>query len=169
MPEDSFTAFFRRHHRVLLATARRRLGDPHDAEDAVAEAFRIAFIHYRRTNELELPWVQQVLRNVIGSEYRRASRAHRLSARAHPAPTDLVTWPTDEHRTHVRQMLLDLPPRDRQILFLAYWADLPGDELAAACDCTPGTARLRLMRARRRFRALLPDDSSPAGAVARPT
>ncbi len=169
MPEDPFTAFVRRHHRALLATARRRLSDPHDAEDAVAEAFLIAFIHYRRTDELELPWVHQVLRNVIGSEYRRASRAHHLSARAQPAPTDLVTSPTDEHRAHVHQLLLSLTTRDRYVLFLAYWADLPGDEIAAACDCTPGTARLRLMRARRRFRALLPDDSSPARTVARPT
>lgn len=155
MSVESFTDFYREHSNAVLAVARRRLADPGSAEDVTAEAFAIAWAHQRDGGELTLSWLYQVLRHVIGSEYRRAARAATLTDRIRPLTPDDATEDACEHKVDLRPRLLDLGDLDRHVLVLAYWADLPTDEIATVCGCSPTAARLRLMRARRRLRASL--------------
>lgn len=44
---------------------------------------------------------------------------------------------------------------DREVLALEAWEGLRGDGIAAVLGCTPGAARVRLHRARRRLAAAL--------------
>jgi RNA polymerase sigma factor (sigma-70 family) len=49
----------------------------------------------------------------------------------------------------VRRALSRLPMRDRALLVLRYWEDLPMEEVARSLGMTDGAARVALHRARR--------------------
>jgi DNA-directed RNA polymerase specialized sigma24 family protein len=53
----------------------------------------------------------------------------------------------------VGEALGALDPRDREVLLLAEWEGLAAAEIAKVMQCPAVTARGRLHRARRRFRA----------------
>lgn len=146
----AFIAFHAAHHPALLAVARQRLGTVEDAEDAVAETFRIAWDHYRTSGEVEVAWVYRTLRNVIGNEYQRAQgqvkREDRLRA------LHVVAGSSDlDVGVMVRQELAALSEADREVLRLAYWEDLGAQQIGRVLGCSTGAARVRLRRARGRL------------------
>ena len=152
---DGFVAFYDRHYRLVLTVAQQRLGGLSDAEDVTAEVFRIAWAHYQESGEITLPWVYQALRNVIGSEYRRRSRAPIMLddlreldwiVAEHGAPHDGIT---------MRRELAGLEEADREVLFMTYWEDLSTKEVAEILGCSTSAVRVRLFRARRRLAARL--------------
>jgi DNA-directed RNA polymerase specialized sigma24 family protein len=65
--------------------------------------------------------------------------------------------PFDREETLVRAALRRLAPRDREVLLLAEWEGLSPTQIAAVLGCLTVTARGRLHRARRRFRAVFED------------
>lgn len=64
---------------------------------------------------------------------------------------------TDDHEVveAVTVMLSRLEPSDAETLRLAYWEELTTRDLAVALACSPGAARVRLHRARKRAGAVL--------------
>jgi RNA polymerase sigma-70 factor (ECF subfamily) len=74
----SFEDLFREYHSVILTAAFNRLNDLGDAENVTADVFTAAWRH-RSEHEtvFTLPWLYVALRNVVGNEYRRRSRAAR--------------------------------------------------------------------------------------------
>ena len=148
---DKFVAFYDRYYGVILAVAQQRLGGLADAEDVAAEVFRVAWSHYRDAGELELPWVYQTLRNMVGHEYRRRSRGLRS---LDDELFDLVA--ADERgetldAVLVRQSIAALAADDREILFMTYWEDLTTSEISQILGCSAAAVRVRLFRARRRL------------------
>jgi RNA polymerase sigma-70 factor, ECF subfamily len=82
-PEERFAALFDRTHRPLLAYAVRRVADPADAADIVAETFLVA---WRRLDEVPpdeqaRPWLFGVARRVLANYYRGEHRRHALGER----------------------------------------------------------------------------------------
>ena len=136
MSTDSFTRVYARYYRVLLTVAEQRLSGTADAQDVVAETFRIAWKRDRDGGELTLRWLYGTLRNVIGNEYRRIARA-------------------DDYAIVVRAALRQLDEADREILYLAYWEDLSREEIAVILGYSATNVRVRLHRARLRLRSLL--------------
>lgn len=151
----SFDEFYRRHYPLVLSVAEHRIGSRPDAEDITAEVFRIAWQYHSENNELTLPWVYTVTRNVIGNEYRRTSRVAALVDRViqHTDPTAAVTHegPSEEIRQHVK----NLREQDRELIYMAYWEDLSRDEIAQILGCTTTTVRVRLLRARRSLEKMI--------------
>lgn len=152
---EEFTAFYGRHYRLILTVAQQRLRGLSDAEDATAEVFRIAWAHHQSGGDLTLPWTYQVLRNVIGTEYRRAARTQDLYTRIAPTLAEEIVAPISEDAVSMQQSLYELPEPDREIIAMAYWEDLTSSEIAAILGCSSTAARLRLMRAKRKLRAVL--------------
>ena len=155
MDVESFAAFYRQHYRLILTVAEQRLRGHTDAEDITAEVFRIAWKHAFEGNELSLPWVYQVLRNVIGNEYRRVGRAAQFLEDAGPLLVANLVESSSEDAIEVRAAMRQLSVDDREVLYMAYWEDLSGQEIAAILDCTSVTVRVRLMRARRKLKSIL--------------
>jgi RNA polymerase sigma-70 factor (ECF subfamily) len=58
---------------------------------------------------------------------------------------------------------------DREILLLVYWEHLTVKAVAVVLDCRPGTAAVRLHRARRKLRDALSDPPGPQRSPAHPT
>ncbi|OJX94658.1 RNA polymerase sigma-70 factor (ECF subfamily) [Salana multivorans] len=155
MVPDPFVVFYREHYRLVLTIAQQRLGGLHEAEDVTAEVFRVAWLRYQETGEITLPWVYQTLRNVVGTEYRRRSRAPITGAEE-----ELLALVRDDDgaidtRVVVRRELAAIDERDRELLYMAFWEDLRPDEIAAILGCRTATVRVRLHRARARLRTRL--------------
>jgi RNA polymerase sigma factor (sigma-70 family) len=55
-------------------------------------------------------------------------------------------------RTALLAALRQLPPRQREVTVLRYWADLTDVQIAATLGCSPGTVRSQLSRALAKLR-----------------
>lgn len=132
-----------RLYRAALAI----LGDPHEAEDAVQDAF-VRYLE-KAPRDLENPsaWLTRVLVNGCKSRLRLAWR------RVGPLPETLPA-PGPEEREELEE-LFSLPPEDRAVIHLHYYEGYSTEEIAQMMSCRPGTVRSRLFRARERLKKLL--------------
>jgi RNA polymerase sigma-70 factor, ECF subfamily len=150
-----FDALFASYSSDILAYCGWRAASAGNAQDAVAEVFLTA---WRRLDELPdgdaaRVWLYATARRVIAnqrrSNRRRAALQERLTREAASAPQE----PAPE-RSVVHEALERLGARDREVLLLAEWEGLSPAQIAAVMGCLTVTARGRLHRARRRFRAV---------------
>lgn len=157
MPEDAeqrFRRLYLEHYRRIAGYALRRGNDPSDAADIVAETFLVA---WRRLSDVPegretLLWLYSVTRNVHANSRRSAKRQQeilrRLQFEVHAKPTE-IAFPSDEGA--IRTALNRLRRQDREILCLSGWEGLGPHEIGMVLNCSPGTAKVRLFRARRRL------------------
>ncbi|MDA0179613.1 RNA polymerase sigma factor [Solirubrobacter phytolaccae] len=153
--ERRFRALFDTHRRLVLGYALRRVDEPADAADVVAETFLVAWRKLGDVPEGEAAraWLLGVARRVLANqrrgERRRTGLADRLAAEL------AVTMPAEPEDDVVRRALARLTEDDRELLLLAGWEGLTPSEIAVATGTLAVTVRSRLHRARRRLRAEL--------------
>jgi RNA polymerase sigma-70 factor (ECF subfamily) len=150
--EERFRTVFGQLGRVTAYARRRGSRDP---EALAAEALTIA---WRRLDDVPrddpLPWLYRTARNLLLAERRDASRPGVVPEQAAPAVEPPLLEPALAHA------LRALSPTDREALLLIAWEDLTPSQAAKALGVAAPAFRVRLLRARRRFRALLADDES---------
>jgi RNA polymerase sigma factor (sigma-70 family) len=152
-----FDALFASFSAEIVAYCTWRAASRSDAQDATADVFLTA---WRRLDDVPegdaaRVWLYATARRVIANQrrsYRRRAALHeRLTSEA-ASPAEASPSPGGEE-TRVREALRCLSPRDREVLLLAEWEGLSAAEIAGVLGCLTVTARGRLHRARRRFRA----------------
>jgi RNA polymerase sigma-70 factor, ECF subfamily len=115
------------------------------ADDAVAEAFARALASSDRI-ESPVPWLYRVA-------FRAASKALTQERRMPQAPPEPDAAGTGDDRTiGVIGALEMLPPNQRAIVFLHYYADMSIADIARARRTTPVNVRVQLHRARQALR-----------------
>ncbi|MDM7830707.1 RNA polymerase sigma factor [Cellulomonas edaphi] len=149
--EERFRALFDAHYDRVHAYATRRAGASL-ADDVAATTMGIA---WRRLDaidpRLELPWLLTTARNVVSTTVRGEVRRRARDAAGAPEPgPDLASGVVE--RDAIARALATLPDADRELLLLCTWDDVSPADAARVLGITPGTARVRLHRARRRFR-----------------
>jgi RNA polymerase sigma-70 factor, ECF subfamily len=154
--ETRFRRLCEAHTAAVLAYALRRVSRE-DAGDAVAETFLVA---WRRLDELDersaLPWLYAVARKVLLSQQRATRRQRAIAERVAAAePSSPPEAPRTSGSAQLLHALADLSEKDREVLLLAAWEELPGIEAARALGCSTTAYRIRLHRARRRLRERL--------------
>jgi RNA polymerase sigma factor (sigma-70 family) len=147
-----FDALFDSYGADIVAYCGWRAG-ANDAQDAAADVFLTA---WRRLDdvpggEAARIWLYATARRVIANQRRSARRRAALQERLALEPPP--AGPSVEE-TLVYEALHRLGPRDREVLLLAEWEGLSPAEIATVIGCLTVTARGRLHRARRRFRAV---------------
>jgi RNA polymerase sigma factor (sigma-70 family) len=154
---ERFESLFASYGPDIVAYCGWRAVSPTDAQDAVAETFLTA---WRRLDgvpdgDAARVWLYATARRVLSnqrrSSRRRTALQERLTVEAGsraPEPS-----PADAEGTFVHEALRRVGPRDREVLLLAEWEGLSAAQIAAVLGCLTVTARGRLHRARRRFRA----------------
>lgn len=162
-PEERFTALFNRTRLPLLAYAVRRVSDPADAADVVAETYVVA---WRRLEEVPpgdqaRPWLFGVARRVLANHHRGERRRHELANRLRESldGRSLLSGSTgdpahahlSETTDRVLRALNRLSDDDREILRLVAWEGLARDEIATAMGLSRAAVRLKLHRARVRL------------------
>jgi len=140
-----------------------------DAEDAVQASFVKAMGAWQRVAGQE-PWrqrayVRQIVVNTCRSSWRKWGS--RVVVGDIPEVTPAYADPVED-RELVRTALARLPARQRAVLVLRYYEDLPEAEIAERLGCAPGTVKSSASRALRALRDALADDLRPAGFAAPP-
>jgi RNA polymerase sigma-70 factor, ECF subfamily len=148
--EALLTAGWPHAYRIALSILRH----PMAAEDAAQEACArvvLAIAQLRSGEAFGLWFYRIVVREALAIE--RRTRRHepldpRTLASASPLTDALV-------RVDVLRALGELPPSQRAVIALHYYADLNSREIAAIVRMPDGTVRYHLAHARRRLEALL--------------
>ena len=135
-------------HLVGLCTLLLR--DAHLAQDVTQETFLRAWRKGRLLRETERAWLSRVAVNLCRDEMRSRWFRHvdrRLTPEDLPIPADAPQVDTD---------LLDrvhrLPAREREVIVMHYWNDMPPEEIAAALHIDRATVFRRLARGRKRLK-----------------
>jgi RNA polymerase sigma factor (sigma-70 family) len=154
---ERFDALFASYSSDIVSYCGWRAASATDAQDAVAEVFLAA---WRRLDELPEDdvarvWLYATARRVIANQRRSSRRRVALQERLEREAASRPQEPTEPDREEilVRTALHRLGPRDREVLLLAEWEGLSAAQIAGVLGCLTVTARGRLHRARRRFRA----------------
>jgi RNA polymerase sigma-70 factor (ECF subfamily) len=157
---ERFEAVYRELYEPICGYALRRIREPEDAAEAIAETFATLWRRFDRCPQgAELrPWLFGVARRVIANQRRGARRRSALSDRLvenidHSA---IDTIGTPDEATALGRAFGSLSEPDRELLSLVAWEGLTREELAVALGTSRAVVRLRLHRARKRLRAALP-------------
>ena len=164
---ERFDALFREHVAGIGSYCRWRSLSVADAEDAVAEVFLIA---WRRLDDVPAGfearlWLYGTARRVLANQTRASRRRGRLSEKLTVQPAPVET--DDALAGRVHEALDALAAGDREILLLAEWEGLTAAEIARVVHRPPVTVRVRLHRARARFRAAFKAPPAEAAEVPR--
>lgn len=159
--EGSFEEIYRRVSPQLFGFFRRRGVD--DPADLVAEAFAIAWRSRSRlvASASERAWLFGIARRLLLTELRRRGREQGLAEALARSPEREEAVDDEDRRRTVLDALGRLNPEERELILLIEWERLSPAEAAQALGIKPGTARVRLHRARQnlaaddRLRALL--------------
>lgn len=146
--------------------ARSLVGSQDDAMEMCQEAFLKAF-RARDSYDPEqpfLPWFHRILRNTCFSFLRKHRRIKQTSLSGvdqsgesvdheivDPSPGPEVSAVESERAMLLRGALERLSARDREILALRQFQDMPYKEIARTLDIPEGTVMSRLYHARRRL------------------
>jgi RNA polymerase sigma-70 factor (ECF subfamily) len=167
-PEEQFSALFDSTHVALLGYAVRRVTDPADAADVVAETFLVA---WRRLDDVPpgseaRPWLFGVARRVLANHYRGERRRHALADRLRDSLHQVVPPPELHEPSLVERAVARLGDDDRELLHLLAWEELAREEIAVAMGLSRATVRVRLHRARARLREAMRDIESEMDSAA---
>jgi RNA polymerase sigma-70 factor (ECF subfamily) len=157
-PSERFTDLFERTHSALLAYAVRRVAEPRDAADVIAETYLIA---WRRLDDVpggdsERPWLFGVARKVLSNHNRGARRRDAMVSRLRADLTEVAPPPAEP--SELGRALAHLNAEDRELLLLLAWDGLSQEQAALALGISHNALRVRLHRARNRLRTHLADD-----------
>jgi RNA polymerase sigma-70 factor (sigma-E family) len=147
--EGDYVRFVREHTSGLLRTAYLLTGDGASAEELVQDVLVRLYPKWElvRAADHPLAYVRRAMANAFVNQVRRGSRRE-LAVEFLPERADLHDAPSQfDDRTELWALLAELPERQRAVLVLRYFHDLPDDEIAAALGCRAGTVRSLVSRA----------------------
>lgn len=142
-----------KYENTLYRSALAILGDPHEAQDAVQDAF-VRYLEKSpdfESAEHEKAWLLRVTVNGCKSRLRSPWRRRKVEL------SEGLIAPEPEERG-VLEAVLALPPLGRAAVHLYYYEGYSTPEIAAMTGQREGTVRSRLTRAREKLRAFLKDD-----------
>jgi RNA polymerase sigma-70 factor (sigma-E family) len=167
--EHEFDGFAADAWEPLLRTGYLMTGDAKDAEDLVQETLLKVARRWSRVRSMDHPaaYARRILINLVLHDAGRRSRQ-----RAELWPQDSRAEAADDSAARALQEVDDLAefrwalarlhPRQRAVLVLRYWADLPVAEVAEILGCSEGTVTSTASRAAARLTEALAHGSPPA-------
>jgi RNA polymerase sigma factor (sigma-70 family) len=144
---DLLTDLQAEHGSALYDFARHQGLTDEQAADAVQEALLRLWRELRRGTTIERPpaWLFRTVYHLAMAQHRWRRQLSLLLPRIAPRRTDYA-GPEASERLTVWGAVDDLPPRQRQALYLRYAADLPFDEIAGILGISPSAARTHASR-----------------------
>jgi RNA polymerase sigma-70 factor (sigma-E family) len=152
--EEEFRRFVAARMEMLRSLAYLTCGNWQVAEDAVSTCLAKLYVRWGKVTAPERYAARMVMRAVV-DEARRPwrrewSASHALPEVAQPDVSEAVT-----EAMRVRQALRQLPPGQRAVLVLRYFADFSVDETAEVLGRSPGTITSQTARGLATLRRLL--------------
>ncbi|WP_348264811.1 RNA polymerase sigma factor [Telmatobacter sp. DSM 110680] len=157
--QEHFVGYFTE---LLHLKLRSRLQSPQAIEDVRQETFARVFSTLRRENALRQPdrfgaFVNTVCNNVLLEHYRSSSRSQSLDEEGSPEPqatgADVVSMiASTQLSSKVREILLDLPVRDRSLLKAVFLDERDREEICREFGVDREYLRVLLHRAKQDFK-----------------
>jgi RNA polymerase sigma factor (sigma-70 family) len=165
--EDAFRRLFRTFAPSAQALAQRIVRQPFLAEEIVQEVFLAVWRSpdgYRAERGSVKSWLLGMVHHRAVDAVRREESQRRRAEEAVPEAVDLGDDPgvtvieeigVPEERKAVRAALEELPPEQRRILELMYFAGLSQSQISEHLSLPLGTVKSRTLLGMRRMRAAL--------------
>lgn len=153
--DQEVAALFRRHYASMCRLAFVILGDAHVAEEVVMDAMLKTFSGWRRIRDVASS--EAYLRRAVINGCRSRIRRKSVEARGAAVMKGRLQRPDEwadagnEDRDDVWRAVQGLPERQRACVVLRYYEDLPEAEIAEIMDCSIGTVKSQLHKARARL------------------
>lgn len=163
--QDAFATLVERYQGKIYNLAYRLLGNADDAGEMAQEVFCRAYVKLGefRGEASFSTWLYRIAHNICYDELRRRRRRPVVSLEAEtesrtrlevpapqPGPAELCA--RQAVRERLQQLIATLPPDQRTALVLRDIQDLSYEEMAQVLQCSLGTIKSRLNRARRTLR-----------------
>jgi RNA polymerase sigma-70 factor (ECF subfamily) len=154
-PDDRLAQLMDESEGRLYGFVLTLVGDRDAAADCIQDTFLRAYDHLRKRKPVSVQWLYRVARNRAMDEHRRRKVGDRKHANLGThAPT---FGESAETAGDVRRALSALSPEDREVLYLYTVDGFSGEEIGAMLGIRPDAVRMRISRARRRFRTAYGD------------
>jgi RNA polymerase sigma factor (sigma-70 family) len=158
---DAEAALYEKYSATVYYLALRKAKSPQDADDVCAETFLRVLLairgHHIRSAAALPAFILGVMRNVLNELYARRRQAGDVVA---PETAEL-TAPSHERlfldrevRAAIQATIDRLRPRERAVLRMHFYDELPTDEIAQRVGMAPERVRLVKSRALKHFREL---------------
>jgi RNA polymerase sigma-70 factor (ECF subfamily) len=159
-----FEALMRRHNSRVYRAARAILGDDHESEDVMQDAYVRAYEHLGefRGHARFSTWLLRIAVHEALARARRGRRFDPIESHVDQLEQDARSGATPEQQASDREMgrMLDsaidvLPPEFRSVFVLRIVEGLSGAETAECLGIAEETVKTRLHRARARLQHVL--------------
>ena len=153
--DDEVAALFRRHYAPMCRLAYVILTDAHVAEEVVMDAMLKTFSGWGRIRDVAS--TEAYLRRAVVNGCRSKIRRKSVESRAAVVIKNRMRAPDEwadagmEDRRDVWRAVTQLPERQRACVVLRYFEDLPEAEIAELMECSVGTVKSQLHKARARL------------------
>ena len=137
---------------------RYRLPSQTDADDVLQEVYLSAYRSFSglKNKDAFKPWIISIARNKC-NDYFRSKAAQMEVSIEELSQQELSTGRLGLSVVHtVRETLDRLGDKDKQILYLYFWKELPQTEIATLLDIPVGTVKSRLHTAKQHFKSKYP-------------
>jgi len=168
--ERALEQLMQRYQSPLYGFLTRRVGS---AADDVFQETWIRIVRARERFDLErrfAAWLYQIANNLCRDRYRRVGAMRRAvdSFRSEDETLrEASTLPEPGEGDAMRERVLALPERLREVLVLRYYEDLGEEEMARVLGVPRGTIKSRLHAAVKALRASLASESDASGGKQR--
>lgn len=131
------------------------LGDASAADEVAQDAFVRLYSSWRRLDELDHPptYLRKIVLNLCRTRGRRAALQWRSQALI--GQSDVAREPDVALRLDVWRAIEGLPQRQRACVVLRYLEDLSEADVAQLLECSVGTVKSQLHKARAKLEAAL--------------
>ena len=160
MPENdpggaNFAEFVAQSLPALLRFGHVLTGNPQEAEELVQEALAKSLRRWRRARVADpVAYVRRVMVNTHTSQWRRWGARMQVGEVPERVAHDAGLQQSEEWDA-LRRALARLPARQRAVLVLRYFEDLPDPAIAELLGCRPGTVRSLASRGLAALRPLM--------------
>lgn len=161
---DEFEKLLEAERGAVERFVKFRLDSGTDADDVLQEVFLTA---YQRFSQLKnrasfRAWIISIARNKCNDFYRKKAARPEISVGELPEKELSDSRYGVSLADQVNETLSLLGDRDREILSLYYWKDMPQAEIAARLNIPVGTVKSRLYTAKQNFKSRYPHRADTA-------